>query len=209
MTQIFSSAFYKVKDWMRETMKPKNPPKAKAVPPKPTLERHQETVIELLEKIIRNQKIAYNLQQELNTYILEILGEIRDINTIEKDQTALLNQIIGILVPTASYATLTIEDSKGNILMPATLAVGSTATAVLHEFVSQGGAELAPLGPVSYTSSDATIATVDPASGLVTAVAAGVATITGTDSGNSLTASDTVSDTPVVATFATLVITPN
>lgn len=92
--------------------------------------------------------------------------------------------------------------------MPAQLLIGQTATAVLHEFVSQGGAELAPIGPVSYSSSDPTIATVDPASGLITAVAPGTATITGLDGGNSLTASDSVSDTPLVATVATLVITP-
>jgi uncharacterized protein YjdB len=109
----------------------------------------------------------------------------------------------------ATFATLIISDSKGNRLMPATLPVGKTATAVLHEFVSAGGAELAPIGPVSYTSSAPAIATVDPASGLITAVAAGVATITGLDGGNQLTASDSVSDTPLVATVATLVITPN
>jgi uncharacterized protein YjdB len=80
---------------------------------------------------------------------------------------------------------------------------------VLHEFVVAGGPELPPLGPVSYASSDPTIATVDPASGLITAVAAGVATITGTDAGNGLSANDTVSDTAPVATVATLVITPN
>jgi Bacterial Ig-like domain (group 2) len=109
----------------------------------------------------------------------------------------------------ATFATLRFYDSEGRILMPATLSVGQTATAVLHEFVSQGGAELAPIGPVSYASSDPTIATVDPTSGLVTAVAAGTATITGTDAGNSLSASDSVSDQPLTATVATLVITPN
>jgi hypothetical protein len=108
----------------------------------------------------------------------------------------------------ATFARLYIIDSKGNRLMPAQLLIGQTATAVLHEFVSQGGAELAPIGPVSYSSSDPTIATVDPASGLITAVAPGTATITGLDGGNSLTASDSVSDTPLVATVATLVITP-
>lgn len=109
----------------------------------------------------------------------------------------------------AKFATLVIQDLKGNRLMPATLPVGKTATAVLHEFVTAGGAEVAPIGPVSYASSDPAIATVDPASGLITAVAAGVATITGTDAGNSLSASDSVSDTPIAATVATLVITPN
>lgn len=114
----------------------------------------------------------------------------------------------------AQSAVLFILDSKGNRIMPATLAVGKTATAVLHEFVGPNGTgqELPPVGPVVYSTSDATIATVDPASGLITAVAAGTATITGTDGGNKLAASDTVSDTPPpppVATSATLVITPN
>lgn len=109
----------------------------------------------------------------------------------------------------AKFATLVIRDLKGHRLMQATLPVGKTATAVLHEFVTPGGAEVAPIGPVSYASSDPAIATVDPASGLITAVAAGVATITGTDAGNGLSASDSVTDTPIPATVATLVITPN
>lgn len=95
--------------------------------------------------------------------------------------------------------------------MPATLVVGKTATALLHEFdgLNGTGNELAPIGPVSYSSSDPTIATVDPSSGLVTAVAPGTVTITGTDAGNGLSASDSVSDSAVVAQSATLVITPN
>lgn len=110
----------------------------------------------------------------------------------------------------AKSAKLTISDSKGNRLMPAQLAVGKTAVAVLHEFdgLNGTGNELAPVGPVSYTSSDPSIATVDSATGLVTAVAAGTVTITGTDAGNGLSASDSVSDTPLVAQSATLVITP-
>jgi Big-like domain-containing protein len=114
----------------------------------------------------------------------------------------------------AKSATLTIHDEKGNRLMPATIAVGKTATAALHEFagLNSTGAELPPIGPVSYSSSDPTIATVDPTSGLITAVAAGTVTISGLDAGNKLSASDTVSDTPPpppTAQSATLVITPN
>lgn len=109
----------------------------------------------------------------------------------------------------AKFAKLILFDSKGIIHMPATLAVGKTATAVLQEFVVLGGPAVPNVGPVVYSSSDVTIATVDPASGLVTAIAAGVATITGIDQGNSLTASDTVSDTAPVATVAVLTITPN
>jgi trimeric autotransporter adhesin len=94
--------------------------------------------------------------------------------------------------------------------MPATLPVGSTATATLVEWTGPNGtgSQIAPIGPVTYSSSDPTIATVDANSGLVTAVAPGTATITGTDAGNGLSASDSVSDTPLVAASATLVITP-
>lgn len=109
----------------------------------------------------------------------------------------------------AKFAKLILFDSKGIIKMPATIAIGKTATAVLQEFVVAGGPAVPNVGPVVYSSSDPTIATVDPSSGLVTAIAAGVATITGLDQGNSLTASDTVSDTAPVATVATLTITPN
>lgn len=95
--------------------------------------------------------------------------------------------------------------------MPATLQVGQTATAVFTEFSGPNGTGVvvAPIGPVSFSSDHPEIATVDPTSGLVTAVAPGTATITGTDAGNGLSASDSVSDQPLVAQSATLVITPN
>jgi len=111
----------------------------------------------------------------------------------------------------AKSAALKFIDSKGKPLMPATLQVGQTATAVLHEFTGLNGtgSEIAPIGPVSFTSSDPTIATVDAATGLVTAVGPGVATVTGLDGGNGLSASDVVSDTPVAAQSATLTITVN
>ena len=111
----------------------------------------------------------------------------------------------------AKSATLTFLDSKGNRIMPAQLQVGQTATAVLHEFTGLNGtgSEIAPIGPVTFSSSDATIATVDASTGLVTAVGPGVATVTALDSGNGLSASDVVSDTPVVAQSATLTITVN
>ena len=111
----------------------------------------------------------------------------------------------------AKSAKLTFLDSKGKTLMPATLSVGQTATAQLHEFtgLNGSGSEIPPIGPVTYSSSDDTIATVDASTGLVTAVGPGVATITGLDSGNGLSASDIVSDTPVVAQSATLTLTVN
>lgn len=123
---------------------------------------------------------------------------------LEKD----VDEILEILKRafTAHSAILTIG---GN--MPATIQVGQTATAVLHEFAGLNGTgqELPPIGPVAYTSSDPTIATVDMSSGLVTGVAPGTVTITGTDAGNGLSASDSDTVTPVTARSATLVVTPN
>lgn len=109
-------------------------------------------------------------------------------------------------VLTAHSAKLLIGGNE----MPADILIGGTATAVLHEWTGPGGTgmEVAPIGPVTYASSDATIATVDPNSGVVTGVGPGVATITGTDAGNSLNAADTVTVSVPVAVSATLVITP-
>lgn len=146
-----------------------------------------------------------------------MIREIEFVRIEETDEKRLLHKILEVLLDirrelkpkVATFARLYFVDSKGYRLMPAQLAIGQTATAVLHEFVSASGAEIAPIGAVTYTTSDATIATVDPNSGLVRAIAAGTATITGTDAGNGLSASDSVSDQPLVATVASLVITPN
>lgn len=88
--------------------------------------------------------------------------------------------------------------------MPATLEVGKTATAVAHRF--KGTTEIPLLGAPVYSSSDPSVATVDPASGLITAVAEGTVTITGTDT-DGLAGSDTLTDT--ITQTIQLVITPN
>ena len=64
------------------------------------------------------------------------------------------------------------------------------------------GGQVAPIGPLTYATADATTATVD-ANGNVTQVAVGTAVLTTTDSGNGLSASDTltVTDTAVSATL--------
>ena len=94
--------------------------------------------------------------------------------------------------------------------MPATLLVGSTATAVWQEFSGPNGTgdKLPPAGAVTFSTSDPAIATVDPSSGLVTAMAIGSATISGSDAANSLTASDSVTVTET-AQSATLTVVPN
>lgn len=95
--------------------------------------------------------------------------------------------------------------------MPATLQVGKTANSVYQEWSQPNGTgvKLAPAGAITFTSSDPTVATVDPNSGLVTAVAPGSVTITGSDAANGLSASDSVSDSPLTAQSATLVVTAN
>lgn len=123
-----------------------------------------------------------------------------------------LKEIAGRLKPAkAVSAKLLILDSKGNRLMPAQANIGQTGTAVLKEFTgpNQTGVDIKPIGPVVFSSSDPTIATIDPASGVFTAVAAGTVTLTGLDQGNSLSASDVLSDQPVVAQSAQLVLTVN
>lgn len=95
--------------------------------------------------------------------------------------------------------------------MPATLSIGQTGTAVYTEFsgLNGTGVALPAAGPVTFSSSDPSIATVDPTSGLVTAVAPGTAIITGADSANGLSASDAVSDQPITAQSAIVVVTVN
>ena len=94
----------------------------------------------------------------------------------------------------------------------ATLLVGKTAQAVWQEFSGPNGTgdKLPPAGAVTYTSSDPTTVTVDPSSGLITAVAmaSSPVTISGTDAANGLTATDTVT-TAETAQSATLTVVPN
>jgi hypothetical protein len=117
-----------------------------------------------------------------------------------------------ILTPRLS-ATLRIHrhHHHGDHHMPATLTtVGQTASSLYQEWDGPNGSgnPLSPAGPVSYATSDASIATVDASSGQVTAVANGTATITGSDSANGLSASDIVTVAiAAAAQSATLVIT--
>jgi uncharacterized protein YjdB len=78
--------------------------------------------------------------------------------------------------------------------------------AALVEFDGANGAgDVVPavVAP-SYSSSDPTIATVDAATGQLAYIKAGVTSITGTDSGNAMTASGTLTVTAGLAVSAQL-----
>ena len=101
------------------------------------------------------------------------------------------------------------------VTMPATIVVGGNgAQAAFVEWsgLNGTGSQVAPVGAVTYASDTPAVATVDPNSGLCTAVSAGTANISGTDAGNSLTASDVLTVTggvtpPAGAQSATLTLT--
>ena len=93
--------------------------------------------------------------------------------------------------------------------MPVTIEVGKQAQANFKEWSGPNGTgtELPPVGAVSFASDNTAVATVDPASGLATGVAPGTANISGTDAGNSLSASDVLTVSAPVAQSATLTLT--
>lgn len=125
------------------------------------------------------------------------------IHTIAKELAAIRRILHGALIH-REVILLAIRTTRGETFMPVTLEVGKTATAVAHRF--KGTTEIPLLGAPVYSSSDASVASVDPATGVITAVAEGTVTITGTDT-DGLAGSDTVTDT--ITQTITLTITPN
>lgn len=121
-----------------------------------------------------------------------------------------IKKIRVILQPRLS-ATLKLKWHHKGDHMAVTVPVGTTGTSLWQEWSGPAGtgSVLPTAGPVTYTSSDPTIVTVDPATGNWSSVAPGTATITGVDNTNSLTASDMVSDTAIAAQSATLTVSAN
>ena len=117
---------------------------------------------------------------------------------------SLLEKLYARLAPKS--ATLSFGE-KG---MPATIQVGKQAQSNFKEWSGPNGTgtELPPVGPVSFSSDNPAVATVDPTSGVATGVAPGTANISGTDGGNNLTASDVLTVSAPVAQSATLTLTP-
>lgn len=128
--------------------------------------------------------------------------ELHELHGLRK----LLVKIISILTVPAR-ATLRIGG-----LMSATIEQGKTATATFKEF-TQSGAEIPNAGPITFSSSDTNIATVDE-NGLCTGQNPGDVTISGKDTVNGLSASDLLTVTapappPETATQATLTLKAN
>jgi hypothetical protein len=130
----------------------------------------------------------------------------------QSEELEYIREVLAVTVHhQALSATLTFE---GVSTMPATILVGGKGAKVIFtEYDGLGGTgnTVAPIQPPVFSSSDATVASTDQ-SGNVTAVAVGSVTITVTDEGNGLTASDSVSvlaATAGLAKSATAVATAN
>ena len=110
-------------------------------------------------------------------------------------------------------ATLIFFDSQGEPLaMPLTIQVGQPFSAALLEWSGPNGTgtQLDPIGPVTFASDNAAVATIDPASGQGVGVAPGTANISGSDAGDNLSAADVltvVAAPPPPAVSATLQLT--
>jgi hypothetical protein len=78
--------------------------------------------------------------------------------------------------------------------MSLTIHVGDTFSAKLREFDGAGGTgtEVPLVGPVSFSSGDAAIVSIDASTGKGTGLAPGTATISASDGSNGLGATNTV-----------------
>lgn len=173
----------------------------------------QHTSDEIHHIVHENHEIVKENRERLIA-LAQNLGLLTDIvNNFAhccNDVLAIVKQILAILSPHS--LTVIFSNLEGEFMgATLTLTVGQTANATAHEWSGPNGTgvELPLAGAISWVSSDPTIATVDPTSGLVTAVAAGQATITGTDAANGLTGSGIVSDQPVVAVSLTVDLAAN
>lgn len=145
---------------------------------------------------------------------MEWFGEKRRLSEIER----LLRRIDRRLTTIIEFLELEeIEErpkpaisAKGELMSASIHVNGNGATFTFTEFDGAAGTgnKVPPLQPIVYASDNPAVATVDSA-GQVAAIAAGTANISGTDPGNSLTASDMVTVTADVAVSATGVLTAN
>ena len=146
-------------------------------------------------------------KHEPESVFQEILEELREGKCLLSEVLADLVEILDFLKKMGGTSAVS---AKGE-LMPASIALnGHGAFFTFTEFDGPNGTgnKVPPIGVVTYASDNPAVATVD-SSGNVSAIGVGTANISGTDPGNSLTASDQITVTPAVAISATGVLTAN
>jgi hypothetical protein len=133
----------------------------------------------------------------------QILHELREIREA-------LHCICKALTHRAHSATLVLRTSQGDTMDLTAHVNDKPGTAIFTEFDGPNGTgnKVPPVGAVSFASSDPTVATVDASSGALVYLKAGTSTISGTDAGNSLTASAVLTLIASVAVSATLNLQP-
>lgn len=138
-------------------------------------------------------------------FYLDGFDFFREERRFHEQEIKLLKEILALLKKKGSAIS-----AKG-VLMPATIPISGNRGAqfTFTEFDGPNGTgnKVAPLQAIVYASDNTAVATVD-ATGLVTALSAGSANISGTDPGNGLTASDVLTVTAItgVAVSATGVL---
>jgi hypothetical protein len=123
-----------------------------------------------------------------------------------RDIRDLLRQLVRCRCHSRS-AKLLFVNSKGEEFMDVTVHLtDAPLRAFLAEFDGPAGTgnQVPGIGPTSYTSSDPTVATVDPVSGNLKYLKAGSTTIVGLNAGNQLTASGVLSVISGIAQSAVL-----
>lgn len=140
------------------------------------------------------------LTDAINAHTSAVQANTQALNAL----TSVQQEIEKELQPAAQSATLHMTDHKGNP-MPLTLqvngpggsvappAAGSPAGHGFQEWDGLNGTcnQVAPIGPMSYQSDNPAACSVD-ANGNLTAVSAGTANVTATDTGNNLSATDQI-----------------
>jgi hypothetical protein len=122
----------------------------------------------------------------------------------------LLEQILRLLQPQPGIARSAVLTLNGDS-MPLTVHVNDVpGMAIFVEFdgLNGTGNKVPPVGTVTFSSSNPATASVDPNTGSLAYVAAGTTTISATDAGNSLSASDTLTVIASTAVSATLTLVP-
>lgn len=148
------------------------------------------------------EKEIQELRHNLAAVEVRIHRAEREIRHLRKAVRELLGRL-------ERSATLTFINSKTGETMPLTAHVNDVSgTFVFTEFDGPAGTggKVPPIGPVTNTSDNTSVAVVDPTSGQLAYIGPGVANITGLDAGNGLTASDVLTLTANVAVSATGVL---